>query len=37
MHGCDLIPRAERVVFAHLTKLENENMVTKHDSKYFLA
>ncbi len=37
MHGYDLIPRAERVVLAHLLKLENEHMVTKHNSQYFLA
>ena len=37
MHGYDLIPRAERVVLAHLIKLENENRVTKKNSKYSLT
>ena len=37
MHGYDLMPRAERVVLAHLLKLENENIVFKKDSKYYLS
>ena len=37
MHGYDLIPRAERVVLAHLLKLEKEGTVTEKDLKYYLS
>ncbi len=37
MHGHDLIPRAERVVLAHLIKLKNENTVTQKGSHYYLV
>jgi len=37
MHGQDLIPRAERMVLAHLIKLKNENTVIQEGSHYYLT